>query len=264
MKTLWAKTEKRIEFPIEIQPGQEYYIRCGVDMGAFVGRPSIEIVDSRTGKYEFDAIKSKTSGDRRTVGGDKRAIRDDRRVVGNDGRSVGDDGNDDRAGKPLVPANYRKGYAGVSVGPSLLLAEYSDINETGLQFNANFGYLFKKNIGVTASFLLTSYGAEDEDISVGLRGGLVGPVISFQNSSLKVEYDIRPTVGIASGKISGNNASLKTDKMTFMLGVGGSVRWNVADFISLTGNLDTYFHGEFDIVESLASIGMTVGVNFRF
>jgi hypothetical protein len=54
--TLWAKTETREEFPVEIQLGNEYYIRCGISMGAFVGRPKIEMVYPQTGKYEFDKI----------------------------------------------------------------------------------------------------------------------------------------------------------------------------------------------------------------
>jgi hypothetical protein len=57
--TLWAKTETRVELPVEVQPGNEYYIRCTVGFGAFVGRPKMELVDNQTGKYEFDAIRMK-------------------------------------------------------------------------------------------------------------------------------------------------------------------------------------------------------------
>jgi hypothetical protein len=58
LKTLWARTETREELPVNIELGKEYYIRCGLGMGAFVGRPRMEIVDSQTGKVEFDRIKS--------------------------------------------------------------------------------------------------------------------------------------------------------------------------------------------------------------
>jgi hypothetical protein len=57
--TLWAKTEATEEIPINIEMGKEYYIRCGVGMGIAVGRPEILIVDSQTGKYEYDKIKVK-------------------------------------------------------------------------------------------------------------------------------------------------------------------------------------------------------------
>jgi hypothetical protein len=49
----------KTEIPIEIEFGKEYYIRCGVSMGAFVGKPSFTLVDNRTGKAEFDAIRMK-------------------------------------------------------------------------------------------------------------------------------------------------------------------------------------------------------------
>ena len=55
--TLWARTEAREEVPIKIEFGKTYYVRCGVGMGFFVGQPTIEIVDSYTGKAEFSAIK---------------------------------------------------------------------------------------------------------------------------------------------------------------------------------------------------------------
>jgi hypothetical protein len=55
---LWAKTESRVDLPLDIQLGHEYYVRCGMKMGAFVGRPELELVDAATGKAEFDAIAS--------------------------------------------------------------------------------------------------------------------------------------------------------------------------------------------------------------
>ena len=58
LKTLWAKTETRAELPVDIKLGYEYYIRCGVGFGAFVGRPKLEIVDNKIGKDEFDKIPS--------------------------------------------------------------------------------------------------------------------------------------------------------------------------------------------------------------
>lgn len=56
LNTLWAKTESKVELPIDVQIGKEYYIRCGVKMGVFVGRPSIEIVDKYIGESEYNSI----------------------------------------------------------------------------------------------------------------------------------------------------------------------------------------------------------------
>ena len=57
LNTLWARTEAKRELPINIKFGNEYYIRCSVSMGAFVGRPKLELVDNQTGRVEFQSIK---------------------------------------------------------------------------------------------------------------------------------------------------------------------------------------------------------------
>lgn len=59
MNTLWAKTESKVEVPVDFEYGREYYLRCGVKMGAFVGRPTLELVDHTTGKLEFTTIKER-------------------------------------------------------------------------------------------------------------------------------------------------------------------------------------------------------------
>ena len=58
LKTVWAKTETRTELPVDIQLGHEYFIHCGLGMGAFVGRPRLEIVDNEKGRVEFAKIRS--------------------------------------------------------------------------------------------------------------------------------------------------------------------------------------------------------------
>jgi uncharacterized ubiquitin-like protein YukD len=55
---IWAKTEARAEAFLDIEPGQVYYIRCGVKMGIMVGRPSIEIVPNEIGEAEFQAVQA--------------------------------------------------------------------------------------------------------------------------------------------------------------------------------------------------------------
>ena len=59
LNSLWAKTETKSEIPINVEFGKMYYVRCGIKMGAFVGRPSLEMVDKKTGKIEFNAIQQK-------------------------------------------------------------------------------------------------------------------------------------------------------------------------------------------------------------
>ncbi len=56
---LRAKTESASEIPIDLKPGKTYFIRCSIAMGAFVGRPKLELVDYKTGKAEFESFKAK-------------------------------------------------------------------------------------------------------------------------------------------------------------------------------------------------------------
>ena len=57
--TFWTKTESKVEVPVELIHGKEYYVRCGLKMGAFVGRPTLELVDYKTGKQEFESFEAK-------------------------------------------------------------------------------------------------------------------------------------------------------------------------------------------------------------
>ena len=59
LNTLRAQTEVKKELPIDLKVGKTYYIKCGISIGAFVGHPKIELVDSRTGKAEFESFKAK-------------------------------------------------------------------------------------------------------------------------------------------------------------------------------------------------------------
>ncbi|MFD1631562.1 hypothetical protein [Pseudopedobacter beijingensis] len=61
LNTLWTKTEAKTEVPVDLVYGKQYYLRCGINMGAFVGRPTLELVDYRTGKSEFELIKPKNN-----------------------------------------------------------------------------------------------------------------------------------------------------------------------------------------------------------
>ena len=56
---IWARTEARVTVPLQVKLGGEYYVRCSVDMGAFVGRPNLEQVSASSGKAEYGLIDSK-------------------------------------------------------------------------------------------------------------------------------------------------------------------------------------------------------------
>jgi len=156
----------------------------------------------------------------------------------------------------------RKGYVGLGIGGAFLTEDYSNVSG-GIQVNVNFGYLFTKNVGINASFLSTSFDLSNyEDSSIGLIGFLTGPLFSTATSNQAVEFDLRPTIGFASGSVSVGNKSGTTDETAFAFGVGGSVRWNCGKRVSVSGNVD-YYNAEVSDVD-LSSFGITAGVNFRF
>lgn len=56
---VWARTEKKESLFLDVELGKDYYLRCSVSMGIAVGRPMLELVDSRDGKAEYDALETK-------------------------------------------------------------------------------------------------------------------------------------------------------------------------------------------------------------
>lgn len=67
LNTLWARTESKAEVPINVKFGNEYYLRCSVGMGAFVGRPKLELVDKQTGRAEYQSIQIPKSAQRDVI-----------------------------------------------------------------------------------------------------------------------------------------------------------------------------------------------------
>jgi opacity protein-like surface antigen len=170
---------------------------------------------------------------------------------------------------PRAESDYRKGYVGFGIGTAFPLDD--EFEGRGLQFNVNVGYLFSKYVGASGSFLLTHYKIEDTDNGTfGLTGVMVGPLFSFGNSSRKVEYDIRPLVGYLKGNFGTGSISVDSDGFV-SFGFGASVRWNFLERLSLSGNIDYYRSGDIDfelagyqIQSDFSSLGITVGLNFRF
>lgn len=78
-QTLWAQTEIRKEVPIYIEKGKEYYIRCGVSMGAMTGRPEIEVIDNSIGRIEYKSVEIEIN-----TGNDHKEKWD--KIILNDGR----------------------------------------------------------------------------------------------------------------------------------------------------------------------------------
>jgi hypothetical protein len=163
-----------------------------------------------------------------------------------------------------VAQDYRKGYVGVGIGGAFLLKKYNNAN-AGYQTNVNAGYKFGELIGITGMFITTSFGIDGmaDKASAGLSGVFLGPLISFTQNGT-IEYDIRPTLGFVSYKWEVGDFSI-TDGPVLGFGLGWTLRWNVSNLISLTGNVDYIYHAKFEKTEDkLSSTAIGIGVNFRF
>ena len=161
-------------------------------------------------------------------------------------------------------SDFRKGHVGLAVGGAFLTEDYYNV-DAGIQVNLTFGYLFGKNIGITSTIFGTSFNVSDtkySDASIGLTGMMAGPLFSVATGSGIVEFDGKPMIGFGIGTVTAGSQSDTSDEVGFVFGLGGSVRWNCAKRISISGNFD-YYNCTIDEVD-LSSIGIGIGVNFRF
>ncbi|WP_166963864.1 DUF2846 domain-containing protein [Yeosuana marina] len=55
--TFWGVTESKDSVVINIKKGQEYFVRCGINMGVAVGRPDMYLVDSNVGIREYEHME---------------------------------------------------------------------------------------------------------------------------------------------------------------------------------------------------------------
>lgn len=56
LHTLWAETESTAEVKVNFEHGREYFLRCGMSMGVFVGQPKLELIDGKSAQSEFESF----------------------------------------------------------------------------------------------------------------------------------------------------------------------------------------------------------------
>ena len=57
MLTFWGITEARDSVEINMQKGEEYFVRCAITIGIEVGRPELNFTPNHIGAEEFKAMK---------------------------------------------------------------------------------------------------------------------------------------------------------------------------------------------------------------
>ena len=164
----------------------------------------------------------------------------------------------------------RKGYIGLSVGPSIPIGEfasrYSGLANTGIQINlVNFGYRFSENFGIAATWFGAANPVEINNIGPWSYGGLMaGPLLSFPLSQ-KAEWDFRPMIGYSS--TTAPDLGWGTEQASSLaLNIGTVFRINVSNKVALLLSAD-YFSTkpEFENVyveQQIGTIAFGFGVAF--
>jgi hypothetical protein len=55
-QSFYGALETKEEVKINVEKGQEYFVRCSVNMGVIVGRPEINLIENHIGMKEFDEM----------------------------------------------------------------------------------------------------------------------------------------------------------------------------------------------------------------
>ncbi|HEV8642485.1 MAG TPA: DUF2846 domain-containing protein [Methylomirabilota bacterium] len=50
---LWAETESKASVTLDVKPGEVYFVKAGIGMGFFVGRPRLQVVPREEGEKEI-------------------------------------------------------------------------------------------------------------------------------------------------------------------------------------------------------------------
>ncbi len=53
----WGKTESQDSVVINIEKGQEYFVRCGIKMGVAVGKPEMHLMENQIGIKEYEQME---------------------------------------------------------------------------------------------------------------------------------------------------------------------------------------------------------------
>lgn len=56
--TLWAKTETKSSIPLTVRFGEEYYLKCTLQMGAFVGEPRLGLIAKGPAEVAYERIRN--------------------------------------------------------------------------------------------------------------------------------------------------------------------------------------------------------------
>lgn len=165
----------------------------------------------------------------------------------------------------------RKGYIGLSFGPSLPVGEFADKSDgfakKGLQINlVNFGYLFSSNVGITASWFGAANPVDAYGFDPWSYGGLmVGPLLS-PTFSEKIDLDFKPMIGYCVATLPDLGYGTE-EAISFAFSLGSQLRFHVGRKFSLILSID-YFSTQsefqdYGIDQHISTVTVGFGAAYR-
>ncbi len=164
----------------------------------------------------------------------------------------------------------RKGFIGISLGPSIPFGEFKKdgLAKTGANISLiNFGYLFNGKVGVAANWFgaahnIDSNDGELSDVMWSYGGIMAGPLVSGQISE-DVDLDGRVQIGYSYASMDVNG--VKLDGTGFAYGAGAGLRFHVSRLFSLSFMVDAFFsNNKGDYMDrKIQAINPTVGFSYR-
>lgn len=152
-----------------------------------------------------------------------------------------------------ITSNQRRGYIGLSVGPSFAVGDLSDL-PVGLALNlVDFGYLFTDNIGIAGKWFGTAHA--ESGATFGL-GGLLAGLLASTPISPKINFEGKALIGFSAFTASYDGES-ETSDLYFGYDIGVGLRFNTSDKVSLLLNADYIGADVYN------SINLTFGVAYR-
>lgn|SRR5690554_1873676 len=147
----------------------------------------------------------------------------------------------------------RKGFIGLSIGPSFPIGDYSEL-PIGLNLSLiDFGYLFNKNIGIAGKWFGTAHA--EEGVTFGLGGLLVGPLGSVPvTETINFEGKL---LGGAGAFVASYDGESDTSDGYFAYDIGIGFRFNTSEKMSVLVNADLIG------AEDYKTINLSVGIAFR-
>lgn len=150
-------------------------------------------------------------------------------------------------------SNQRRGYIGLSVGPSFAIGDLSDL-PVGLALNlVDFGYLFNDNFGIAGKWLGTAYSEGGVDFGMG---GLFAGLLASTPITSNINFEGKALLGFTVFNAEYAGIS-ETSDLYFGYDIGAGLRFNTSNKVSLLLNVD--FLGS----EEYKSINLTFGVAYR-